>query len=192
MCSMPLPRVGPLASHAAHLSHCPQHHAYTKVEPLATFGVCGCCVPSEHRHRHHLIMSSSPRPSSVAICADSKRSTGNPASSHSHLTHGALHPSPVHGADRALAGALGQAGAWAAAAYDQVLPVAWGAVRSGVPHALRLQAAACWASERPRDCSRRARGWAAGIAADAWQMLCGPTPHGALLRMPGGVHGRCG
>ena len=138
------------------------------------------------------IISSSPRPSSVAICADSKRSTGNPASSHSNLTHGALHPSPVHGADRALAGALGQAGEWAAAAHDQVLPVAGGTVRSGVPHALRLQAAACWACERPRDCSRSAGVGAGGIAADAWHMLCGPTPDEALLRMPCGVHGRCG
>ena len=192
MCSMPLPRVGPLASHAAHPSHCPQHHAYTKVEPLATFGVCGCCVPSEHRHRHHLIISSSPRPSSVAICALSKCSTGNPASSHSNFIYGAWRPSPVHGADRALSGALGQAGEWAAAAHDQVQPVAGGTVRSGVPHALRLQAAACWACERPRDCSRTAGVGAGGIAADAWHMLCGPTPDEALLRMPCGVHGRCG
>ena len=44
MCWMPLNRVEPLATHAEPPFQSPQHHAYTKVEPLATFGVCRFCV----------------------------------------------------------------------------------------------------------------------------------------------------
>ena len=58
-----------LVTHVWHVCICLQHCAYGKVEPLATFCMCACCVSSRHHHCQHAIISSSHHPGCDPISA---------------------------------------------------------------------------------------------------------------------------